>query len=128
MTVLVPGSLICAALTYSLIAVNSLAGVIVVALLYGFFSGVFIALPPVCFVALTADKSKVGTRMGMGFAFLGFGVLSGGPAGGSVLGTGLAHDNWVRLWTYGGTMTVASGILMLGLRIWLTRGKLWVRI
>jgi len=126
--VLIPGSLICAALTFSLIAVNSLAGVIIVALLYGFFSGVFIALPPVCFVALTADKSKVGTRMGMGFAFLGFGVLSGGPGGGSVLGSGLVHENWVRLWSYGGTMTIASTVLMLGLRMWLTGGRLWVRI
>lgn len=51
---------------FCLIAVHNAAGMIVVALFFGFFSGIFIALPPVLFVALTKDKSKVGTRIGMG--------------------------------------------------------------
>lgn len=66
--------------------------------------------------------------MGMGYAVLGFGVLSGGPGGGSVLGAGLVHADWVQLWTYGGTMAAASGVLLLGLRTWLTGGKFWVKI
>jgi len=117
-------------LTYALIGVKSLAGIVIITLLYGFFSGVFIALPPVCFVNLTTEKSKVGTRMGMGFAFLGFGVFAGGPGGGSVLGAGntLLHSDWVRLWVFGGTMAVASGVMIILLRLWLTKGKLWVKI
>ena len=43
------------------IAVHNAGGMIVEALFFGFFSGIFIALPPVLFVVLTADKSKVGT-------------------------------------------------------------------
>lgn len=45
-------------------AVSSSGGMVVVALLFGFFSGIFIALPPVLYVALTKDKSKIGTRIG----------------------------------------------------------------
>ena len=126
--VLVPGVIICSSLTYALIGVRSLAGIVIVTLLYGFFSGVFIALPPVCLVNLTKDKSKVGTRMGMGFAFLGFGVLIGGPGGGSILGAEHADLHWTNLWVYGGTMALASGVLLFVLRLWLTKGKLLVKI
>ena len=59
---------------------------IVVAIMFGFFSGIFIALPPVLFFQLTKNKAVVGTRVGMGFAFLGFGVLAGGPGGGGIFG------------------------------------------
>lgn len=111
-----------------MIGVTSLAGIVIITLLYGFFSGVFIALPPVCFVRLTEDKSKVGTRMGMGFAFVGFGVLAGGPGGGRILGTDLAHLQWTELWVYGGTMTVGSGLLLCVLRFWLSKGRLVAKI
>ncbi|KAK3695698.1 major facilitator superfamily transporter monocarboxylate [Podospora appendiculata] len=125
---LAPGALICGILTYAMIGVKSLAGVVIVTLLYGFFSGVFIALPPVVFVRLTKDKSKVGTRMGMGFATLGFGVLTGGPGGGSVLGTDAADLHWTNLWVFGGTCAIGSGLLMVALRIWLSKGKLFVKM
>lgn len=126
--VLAPGAIICGGLTYAMIGVNSLAGIVIITLLYGFFSGVFIALPPVCFVRLTEDKRKVGTRMGMGFAILGFGVLAGGPGGGAILGAHHGVQNWTQLWVYGGTMAVGSGVLLMSLRMWLTKGKLWVKI
>jgi hypothetical protein len=109
--------------------VHSLAGIVIITLLYGFFSGVFIALPPVLFVRLTKDKRKVGTRMGMGFAILGFGVLAGGPGGGAILGKGHGEEQeWVRLWVYGGTMATGSGVLLGVLRMYLTSGKLWAKI
>lgn len=121
--------MICGALTFSLISKPSLAGIVIITLLYGFFSGVFIALPPVCFVRLTEDKSKVGTRMGMGFAILGFGVLAGGPGGGAILGKAHGLDqHWTGLWVYGGTMAVGSGLLLFALRMYLARGNLWVKI
>lgn len=125
---LFPGAVICGALTFAMIGVKNLAGIVVITLLYGFFSGVFIALPPVCFVRLTKDKSKVGTRMGMGFAFVGFGVLAGGPGGGRILGNDLADLHWTQLWVYGGTMAVGSGLLLCMLRFWLTKGRLMVKI
>ncbi|KAK3311812.1 major facilitator superfamily domain-containing protein, partial [Apodospora peruviana] len=128
MNVLAPGAIICGGLTYAMIGVDSLAGVTIIALLYGFFSGVFIALPPVCLVRLTKDKSKVGTRMGMGFTFFAFGVLCGGPGGGAILGTDLSNLQWTKLWAYGGTASTASGLLLFALRFWLSRGKFLVKM
>jgi MFS family permease len=75
--IILPGAVVCSILIFCLIAVNGLGSIVVLAILFGFFSGVFIALPPVCFVALTADKSKIGSRIGMAFAFMGFGCLAG---------------------------------------------------
>jgi hypothetical protein len=97
-----------------MMGVRTLGGVTTIAVLYGFFSGVFIALPPVCFVRLTKDKSKIGTRIGMGFSLLGFGVLAGGPAGGAILDSDsrASHLEWDNLWIYGGCMSAGAGVSM----------------
>lgn len=88
------------------------------AILFGFFSGVFIALPAVVYIMLTVDKSRLGTRIGMGFATLGLGTLIGGPGAGAILQqTGDGH-NWVGTWVFGGVMLFASGICFLVLRLW----------
>ncbi|KAH6617361.1 major facilitator superfamily domain-containing protein [Chaetomium tenue] len=123
-----PAAAVCAALTLAMIAVTNLAGVTVIALLYGFFSGVFVALPPVCFVQLTKDKSKIGTRIGMGMATCGLGVLASGPGGGAIIGTHPANLHWDRLWIFGGCLMIASGIILSAVRFWLTKGKLLVKV
>lgn len=107
------GAFVCGILLLCNIAVHNLGGIVVEALLFGFFSGIFIALPPVLFVALTADKSKLGTRIGMGFALLGLGVLAGGPGGGGILGD---NNDWTGTWVYGGVTLLASGSIFLIVR------------
>ncbi|KAK1830661.1 major facilitator superfamily domain-containing protein [Podospora conica] len=128
LNVLAPGALCCGILTFAMLGVKTLPAIIVITLIYGFFSGIFIALPPVCFVQLTADKSKIGTRMGMGFTIFGFGVLAGGPGGGRVLGDRGGELHWTSLFVFAGVLATASGVFMTLLRFWLTRGKLWVKI
>ncbi|KAM7185459.1 hypothetical protein V8F20_011781 [Naviculisporaceae sp. PSN 640] len=125
--VLFPGALICGGLTFAMIGVKILVGIIIITLLFGFFSGVFIALPPVCFVQMTADKSRIGTRLGMGFACLGCGVLAGGPGGGSILGVD-PNKHWTSLWVYGGPNVGLLGIMLACLRFWLSKGKLMGKI
>lgn len=144
--ILIPGALVCGALTLAMIGVKSLGvslpslpsflgddlsgkkclltvtvraqAIIVVAILFGFFSGVFIALPTVCYIVLTKDKSRLGSRIGMGYAFLGLATLIGGPGGGAILQqTGHGH-NWTAVWTFGGVMLLASGVLFMVLRGW----------
>lgn len=110
-----PGATIVGVLILCMTAVASEASIIVVAILIGFFSGVFIAMPPVCFVALTKDKTKIGTRIGMGYGLIGFGVLAGGPGGGSILGNAAPLD-WTGLWVFGGVACVAAGLMYAGLR------------
>lgn len=110
-----------------MMAVKSEAAIIVVAILAGFFSGVFIAMPPVCFVALIKDKTRVGTRIGMGFSMVALGLLIGGPGGGSILGT---RDplNWNSLWAFGGVSACTSGVMYAGLRVARSGFKLKVKV
>jgi len=98
-------------------AVHSAGGLICTALFFGFFSGIFIALPPVLFVALTKDKSKIGTRIGMGFALVGLGVLAGGPGGGALLQRKPNSLDWTGTWTYGGVTVLAAGVIFAILRV-----------
>ncbi|KAL2812316.1 major facilitator superfamily domain-containing protein [Aspergillus granulosus] len=99
-----------------LVAVTNQAGLIVVTILSGFFSGALIGLPPLCFVALTKDKSKIGTRIGMGFGMMAFGVLAGGPGAGDILGNG-GTMNWTGLWVFGGVSTLVAAGIFLVLRV-----------
>jgi MFS family permease len=109
-------------------AVMNLGGMVVVALFFGFFSGIFIGLPPVIFVVLTKDKTKIGTRIGMGFAIVAFGVLAGGPGGGAILGDNSHNLHWKDVWTYGGVMTIGAAALFTILRFWRGGMKLKVKV
>ena len=113
-----PFAVICSILSFCLIAVNSAAGLVVLAAFYGFSSGVFIALPPVCISVLTKDKSKIGTRIGMAFAALCCSVLIGGPATGAIIGTNNADLNWTGAWSFAGATAVAGGCVLISLRFW----------
>lgn len=99
-----------------LLGVHNTAGMVVEAVVTGFFSGVVIALPPVCFRVLTENKSMIGTRMGQGFAIAGLGLLLGGPSAGAVLGT-VDPLNWTGLWVYGGVTACVAGLIYFCVRI-----------
>jgi MFS family permease len=110
------------------LVVHSVASIVVSTLFLGFFSGVFIALLPALFVALTNDKSKIGTRIGMGSALAGLGVLAGGPGGGVILGNIKTDLNWTGLWIYAGVVLLSGGAIFTILRIWKGGPKLMVKM
>ena len=126
--VIIPGAFICAILVFCNIAVDSLGGIVVQALLFGFFSGIFIALPPVCFFSLTADKTKLGTRLGMGFAVIALGVLAGGPGGGGILQADPENLNWTGTWAYSGATLLAAGAIFFVVRFLKVGTKLMVKV
>lgn len=99
-----------------LLAVHNTAGMVVMAVVTGFFSGMLVALPPVCFRMLTHDKSMIGTRIGQGFAMAGIGLLIAGPSGGAVLGT-VDPLNWTGLWVYAGVTACVAAVIFAGVRI-----------
>ena len=99
-----------------LLGVNNSAGMIVEAVVTGIFSGVVVALPPVCFRMLTENKAMIGTRSGQGFAIGGLGLLIGGPSAGSILGGGDSLD-WTSMWVYGGVTALASGLILIVVRL-----------
>ncbi|KAL4862124.1 hypothetical protein BDV12DRAFT_207449 [Aspergillus spectabilis] len=109
-----------------LISVTNEAGLIVIAIFSGFFSGALIGLPPLCFVALTEDKSKIGTRIGMGFGMMAFGVLAGGPGAGDILGEA-RNMNWNGVWIFGGVSTLVAAGIFAVLRVARFGGRLRVK-
>ena len=113
---LAPASVISGVLMLCLIPVHSKGAIIVMALLSGFMSGALIGLPPVCFVALTPDKSKLGTRVGMGYAIAGFGILASGPGAGGILDQG-SGQHWKNVWIFGGVSTLVAGFFYLAIRV-----------
>ncbi|KAH0343492.1 MFS general substrate transporter, partial [Aureobasidium melanogenum] len=126
--IILPGAAVCSILIFCMIAVDGLASIIVLAVLFGFFSGVFIALPPVCLVALTADKSRIGSRIGMAFAFMGFGTLAGGPGGGAILQNYGPKLQWTGLWIYGGVACAVAAAMFTVVRMMKAGGKLMVKV
>jgi MFS family permease len=128
LNLLAPGALVCSILVLCMMAVNNLAGFVIQAILLGFFTGVFIALPPVCFAMLTKDKSKIGTRIGMGFAVLSLSVLVGGPGTGAIIGNDPKNLHWKRAFIYGGILDLTGASIYIGLRFWLSKGKLIYKV
>ncbi|OTB14270.1 hypothetical protein K445DRAFT_75850 [Daldinia sp. EC12] len=103
-----------AILTFSLFAIRTEAALLVYMILYGFFAGAFMGLPAAGIVRLCDDRSKIGTRIGMMLAFVGFGVLVSNPIAGAILGRG---NNWVGLVSWCGALLVASSLMLIASRI-----------
>ncbi|KAI8975830.1 major facilitator superfamily domain-containing protein [Trametes punicea] len=76
---------VCAVLILGMIGLSSVASVVVIAVIYGFFSGTYIAMLAPLLTHLTDDMSEHGARMGIAFALAGFGTLTGPPIDGALL-------------------------------------------
>ncbi|OSC98189.1 MFS general substrate transporter [Trametes coccinea BRFM310] len=63
---------------------KSLIAIIVFAVVYGCFSGAFLAMQIPC-IAQISKIEEVGTRIGILYSVASFGVLAGGPAAGALL-------------------------------------------
>lgn len=80
-----PAAVITGILAFVWIGVHTVPGIIILAVLYGLFSGGFVSLPPVVMISLTKDMRDLGTRLGMVFAITSFGLLVGTPIGGAIV-------------------------------------------
>ncbi|KAI1077687.1 MFS general substrate transporter [Whalleya microplaca] len=97
-----------AALALAWLGIRDMGGAVAFAVLFGFFNGGVTSLPPSAVVALTPDLGRLGTRMGMVFAFMGLAVLVGTPIAGAILGGGEGEGAW------DGLVAFSGGTLFLG--------------
>jgi MFS family permease len=96
-------------LTFCLIAIKNSPGLVAYSVLYGFFAGAFMGLPPASVARLTKDQSKIGTRLGMTLAFVGIGMLVSNPIAGAILKRG---GGWVGLIVWCGSLLAGSSASM----------------
>ncbi|KAJ6520971.1 major facilitator superfamily domain-containing protein [Mycena vulgaris] len=82
-----------AVLILSMIALKSIASVVVIGVFYGFSAGVFVTMMAPLLAVLTEDLGELGLRMGVSFAVVGIGGLIGPPINGALL---TSHFVWWR--------------------------------
>jgi MFS family permease len=112
--VLCPASFISGILALCWIGIANLGGTIAFALLYGFFSGGFVSVPPVALVTLTPDMRKLGTRMGQCFFISSLGLLVGSPVSGEIVS---GTDSYLGLKIFSGLGLIVTGLLIVWARI-----------
>lgn len=98
-------------LGFAWIGIHNTGGIVAFAVLYGFFSGAFVALPAVVLTALTPDPSKLGTRMGMCSTVCSLGSLCGAPVAGALLSD---TGGYLALQLFSAVATLATGALLGG--------------
>lgn len=95
-------------LAFCWIAVETLAGVVIFAVFYGFCSGTFVSLQAAMVAHLVPDMGWMGTWMGMCAFVSGIALLVGTPVAGVILGSG-----WLGLQCFtGGLIMLSTGCLV----------------
>ena len=110
LNMLIPCASAAAILCFGWLGIKDVPGIIVFALLYGFFSGAFVSLPPTAIVSLSPSLGVVGTRMGMCFGLTSFGILIGTPVSGALL---TADVSWRGTKVFAGATVVLALVCLL---------------
>lgn len=100
------------------ISVFNVAGNVSFAVMWGLFSGGFVALANVVLTGITPDLSRLGTRLGMVAIIKGIGSLIGPPISGAILDISSRYLG-VQLFSASGMLV--NALLMVFLRVILTR-------
>ncbi|KAF9484040.1 MFS general substrate transporter [Pholiota conissans] len=102
--VIIPCVYAASILVFCTLAINNVAGTMIFAILYGFFSGSYASVLPAMVSSTAANDAEIGARLGVCFTFTGFGGLIGTPIAGALLSTSFL---WWR-------PTLFSGICVFG--------------
>lgn len=100
---------------YAWIAVNTVAGLAVFAIIYGFLSGAVVSLPATVIAGLVPEMRLMGTWMGMSFCFAGLGVLIGSPIAGCIIN--LVEGRFYPAFIFSGTFTMTGAMIFTIMRI-----------
>ncbi|CZR54738.1 related to monocarboxylate transporter [Phialocephala subalpina] len=103
------------------IATNTLSGFIVFSVLYGFFGGALIALPPSIFPMLCPDPGTLGSRMGLSWTTSALSLLIGSPVAGAIIDLQTVNFLGVQAWS--GATEMVGMALLLPLWVMLSRSQ-----
>jgi MFS family permease len=82
---IVPCAYLSGIIVLAWISANHIGNLFAAAILYSFFSGGLMALPPAVLVALSPSLNQIGVRVGMALTIGSLGVLIGSPIAGAIL-------------------------------------------
>jgi len=117
---LVIGTTTTTILLFCMIAVTTVGGTIAFTILYGFSSGITIALVPPLFATFARNYGEVGLRMGLGIFLGGLGGLIGLPIDGAFL---TSRFIWWRPTVFSGVILAIAAMCFLGSRMGVARLK-----
>lgn len=111
---IIPCAYISGIIVLAWISANSLGSLFAASILYSFFSGGLMALPPAVLVALSPSLNQIGVRVGMALTIGSLGVLIGSPIAGAIL---TAQSDSARVGQKGaldftGTLAFTGAILL----------------
>jgi len=102
----------CSIIIFGMIGLKSVASVVVIAILYGFSSGIYVAIMAPMVAGLADNFSEMGLRMGVSFTMAGFGGLVGTPIDGALL---TSNFIWWRPALFSGIMGIVGCALYIGM-------------
>ncbi|KAF9023807.1 MFS general substrate transporter [Hymenopellis radicata] len=102
---MIPCAFACGVMIFSWVAMKDAAGVISMAVFYGFFAGAVVSLVAPMIAYLTPNVSDIGARLGVSIGIGAVGALIGPPVCGALLTSQLL---WVRPVIFSGICVVAS--------------------
>ncbi|KAG2348595.1 MFS general substrate transporter [Suillus weaverae] len=108
-------------LTMGMIGLSSLASVVVLGVMYGYFAGLYIAMVAPLVATLTPDLSELGARMGICFFISGFGGLIGTPISGALL---TSNYTWWIPAVFSGVVSVTGGMMYMIMRFIFVRRQI----
>ncbi|KAJ6256539.1 hypothetical protein Dda_8401 [Drechslerella dactyloides] len=111
----IPAMIVSGVLILCWLPMTTFASMLVFVVLYGFFSGVFISLPPASVASITPDVTYFGVRMGMMFSIASVGSLTGTPISGALIHAQGGNLDTARVWS--GCIMLFSAALIIAARI-----------
>ncbi|KAG2133316.1 major facilitator superfamily domain-containing protein [Suillus clintonianus] len=110
----------CGALIISMIALSQMSGVIVIAVTYGYVSGVFVSMSVPLVTMLTPNLSELGVRMGFCFGFTAFGSALSGPVSGALLSS---QYRWLIPSLFCGIICFVASLIFVVMRLIIYRQR-----
>ncbi|KAJ5727629.1 MFS monocarboxylate transporter [Penicillium malachiteum] len=107
-------SVICGILTLCWLSINSLSGMIVFSILFGFFSGTVIGLFPASIAMTAPQPNQIGSYMGMGFGVLSIAGLTGTPITGAMI---TQYGSYHPAMIFAGVCSLAGAAVIFGARL-----------